>query len=403
MADKKQLILVVEGTAALAPYWRTIVSDYLEKVIRSFCDSESLKPSGTIAELALIIFNAHGSFSPCLVQRSGWIRNVDCFFEWLSAIHFTGDGFGDAAIAEGLGEALMMFPPQNQHNLGVERHCILVAASNPYPLPTLVYRPPMQKTEATDNNEAQSESCFSDAETIAKAFAQCSVSLSVICPKQLPKLKAVYNAGKRNPSAADPTIDIVKNPHYLVLISETFLEALVALNRSGITNLPSQSPLKSDATSAPPGALQSTKSKYVKVWEGSLYGQRQGQPVFITRLEGYLKASAFETLAAYWPPTIHIVRIISQDHMNTKQYVGKSDFLVFRAMNQHGFLGQLQEKKLCAVIQLPSQTLLLSVSDKACRLIGMVLPGVVSNLLGITDIHSATASTTTATTDSTIC
>ncbi|CAI9278640.1 unnamed protein product [Lactuca saligna] len=396
MADKKQLILVVEGTAALAPYWRTIVSDYLEKVIRSFCDSESLKPSGTIAELALVVFNAHGSFSSCLVQRSGWIRNADCFFEWLSAIHFTGGGFGDAATAEGLGEALMMFPPQNQHNLGVERHCILVAASNPYPL--------MQKTEASDNNEAQSESCFSDAETVARAFVQCSVSLSVICPKQLPKLKAVYNAGKRNPSAGDPTIDIVKNPHYLVLISETFLEALVALSRrSGITNLPSQNPLKSDATSAPPGAVQSTKSKYVKVWEGNLFGLRRGQPVFITRIEGYLKASASETLAANWPPTMHIVRIISQDHMNCRQYGAMADFLVFRAMNQHGFLGQLQEKKLCAVIRLPSQTLLLSVSDKACRLIGMVLPGVVSNLLGITDIHSATASTTTATADSTIC
>ncbi|XP_023746257.1 mediator of RNA polymerase II transcription subunit 25 isoform X1 [Lactuca sativa] len=675
MADKKQLILVVEGTAALGPYWRTIVSDYLEKVIRSFCDSESLKPSGTIAELALIIFNAHGSFSSCLVQRSGWTRNVDYFFEWLSAIHFTGGGFCDAAIAEGLGEALMMFPPQsmpqNQHNLGVQRHCILVAASNPYPLPTPVYRPPMQKIEPTDNNEAQSESRLSDAETIAKAFAQqCSVSLSVICPKQLPKLKAVYNAGKRNPSAADPTIDIVKNPHYLVLISETFMEARAALSRSGITNLPSQSPIKVDATSIPPvsapppssvppangsmmnrqpvpvgnippatvkvepttvtsmppvpvpipapsfqhvppvqrptpppmqmssplsvsqemlssndgiqdmkpivsniqppmrpavtvnhnilnnlsqariinqaaiaggtsmgipnpmavhmsnmissgmastipvaqtvissgqsvipsmampttstvpgsfasatsnisqpiqgsvgmgnsvpgmsqgsipgpqmvqsgmgmsqnnmmsgvvgvgqtgsgtgtatgtgtmtgmgsmmptpvmtqqqvqgmqsggvnnnnnntaanvgltqqstGALQSAQSKYVKVWEGNLSGQRQGQPVFITRLEGYRSASASESLAANWPPTMQIVRLISQDHMNNKQYVGKADFLVFRAMNQHGFLGQLQEKKLCAVIQLPSQTLLLSVSDKACRLIGMLFPG----------------------------
>lgn len=29
-----------------------------------------------------------------------------------------------------------------------------------------------------------------------------------------------------------------------------------------------------------------------------------------------------------------------------RQYVGKADFLVFRAMDQHGFLGQLQEKKL---------------------------------------------------------
>lgn len=684
-ADKKQLILCVEGTAALGPYWRTILSDYLDKVIRSFCDNETLKSPGTIVELALIVFNSHGCYSSCLVQRSGWTRNVDYFFEWLSAIHFSGGGFCDAAIAEGLGEALMMFPvnaSQNQHNIGVQRHCILVAASNPYPLPTPVYRPQIPKTEPTDNTEAQSESRLSDAETIAKTFPQCPVSLSVICPKQLPKLKAIYNAGKRNPSAGEPTIDIVKNPHYLVLISETFMEARAALSRSGITTLPTQSPIKVDQSSVPPvsgppptsvppvngsmmnrqtvsvgsvppatvkvepttvpsmppaqvpvpatsfqhvppvarptsqgiptmqtssplsvsqdmlsnndtvmqdmkpnvtgmqqparpagpvnvsilnnlsqarlmnngtsmgipsiggnpmamhmsnmissgmastvpvsqtvissgqpgiapisgtvqstvpvpgsftsttsnmsgspsqplgnlqgsvgmgqpvsgisqgnlpgtgpqmvqsgmgmnqnmmggvgqgqsgmtgvgtgtgtgtgsgpgmmptpgigqqvpgmqtlgvnnntaanaglpqqtsgggaGALQSAQSKYVKVWEGNLSGQRQGQPVFITRLEGYRSASASESLAANWPPTMQIVRLISQDHMNNKQYVGKADFLVFRAMNQHGFLGQLQEKKLCAVIQLPSQTLLLSVSDKACRLIGMLFPG----------------------------
>ncbi|KAF5745287.1 mediator of RNA polymerase II transcription subunit 25 isoform X2 [Tripterygium wilfordii] len=123
------------------------------------------------------------------------------------------------------------------------------------------------------------------------------------------------------------------------------------------------------------GALQSAQSKYIKVWEGNLSGQRQGQPVFITRLEGYRSFSAAENLAANWPPTMQIVRLISQDHMNNKQYVGKADFLVFRALNQHGFLAQLQEKKLCAVIQLPSQTLLLSVSDKAFRLIGMLFPG----------------------------
>lgn len=33
---EKQLILVVEGTAAMGPYWSTIVSDYLEKIIRFF-------------------------------------------------------------------------------------------------------------------------------------------------------------------------------------------------------------------------------------------------------------------------------------------------------------------------------------------------------------------------------
>ncbi|KAD4983024.1 hypothetical protein E3N88_19695 [Mikania micrantha] len=662
MADKKQLILVVEGTAALGPYWSTIVSDYLEKVIRSFCDNDTLKSSGTIVELALVMFKTHGSYSSCLVQRSGWTRNVDYFFEWLSALHFSGGGFCDAAVAEGLGEVLMMFPyanvPQNQHNLGVQRHCILVAASNP-----------------SDNSDTQSESRLSDSETIAKVFSQCSISLSVICPKQLPKLKAVYNAAKRNPSSPDPTIDVVKNPHYLVLVSETFSEAWAALSRSGYTNLPSQSPIKVDTTSIPPisgpplasgtsnaslmncqpvsagtippatepptvssmppaptqvtaplfqhvppvvqapsqevlfmqtssplsvsqemlsnnetvqemkpivneiqpplrptdpvnvsilnnlsqarlmksaalaggtsmgqppvigrnptamhmnrmissgmastvpisqtlipsgqssitpisgsrtvsgtvpihvpgsfapatsnmtgsasqtlggnlqgsvgmvqpvsgtvqrnlagpqmaqsgmgvnqnmmggvgqpgvdvavagtgtrmptpsisqqlqgmqtlglnnattanvglpqptaggSSLQSAQSQYVKVWEGDLFGKRGGHPVFIARLEGYRSATASESLAANWPPTMRIVSLISQDYMSNKQYVEKADILAFRAINQHGFLIQLQEKKLSAVIQLPSQTLLLSVSDNAHRLIGMLFPG----------------------------
>ncbi|XP_016666819.2 mediator of RNA polymerase II transcription subunit 25 isoform X3 [Gossypium hirsutum] len=558
-----------------------------------------------------------------------------------------------------------------------QRHCILVAASNPYPLPTPVYRPQTQNLEQSENMESQTESRLSDAETVAKSFPQCSVSLSVICPKQLSKLKAIYSAGKRNPRASDPPVDNVRNPQFLVLISENFMEGCAALSRSGVPSLaPNQSPVKMDmasvnavagtpptsvpsvngsimsrqpvsagnvptatvkvepttitsmangpafphipsvprapfqavptlqtssplttteevmrssdnvqeikpsvggmtqplrpvppaaanvnilnnlsqarvmnsaalsggtsiglqsmgqtpvamhmsnmissgmtssvplaqtvyssgqsgmtslpgsgavtgTTQVPPNsnlnsfasatsnvagnsnigisqpmcnvqgavsmgqsvpgsmsqgnhsgaqlvqtgvamsqsmsglgpstvssgtgtlipapgmsqqvqsgmqtlgvnnnsaasmplsqqtssALQSAQSKYVKVWEGNLSGQRQGQPVFITRLEGYRSASASETLASDWPQTMQIVRLISQDHMNNKQYVGKADFLVFRAMNQHGFLGQLQEKKLCAVIQLPSQTLMLSVSDKAYRLIGMLFPG----------------------------
>ncbi|XAR65400.1 hypothetical protein NMG60_11009519 [Bertholletia excelsa] len=679
---KKQLIVVIEGTAALGPYWRTILADYLEDIIRGFCSSElaGQKPLASNAELSLVTFNAHGSYSACLVQRTGWTKDVDLFLQLLSAMPFAGGGFNDAAIAEGLGEAIMMFSApsasQTQQNVDWQRHCILVAASNPYPLPTPVYRPQYQNLEQGENIDTQTESRLCDAETIAKSFGQCSISLSVICPKQLPKLKAIFAAGKRNPRAADLPVDNVKNPHYLVLISENFMEARAALSRPGVTNLaPTQSPVKMDVASVPPvtgplptsvppvsgsvmsrqppsvgnippatvkvepttvssmapgptfphipsvarpssqgvpilqtsspisasqemisnndttqdlkpimaqpmrpvgppaanvnilnnlsqarqvmnsaaltggtsiglqsmggtpmamhmsnmissgmassvppaaqtvlssgqsaipsiagsgtltgtapvaqntapgsftsatssmagtsnlgmsqplnnlqggvsmgqsvpgmnqgnlpgtqmvqsgigmnqnmmsglgapgmssgtgamiptpgmnqqvqpgmqslgannnsaanipmsqqtsSGLQPAQSKYLKVWEGNLSGQRQGQPVFITRLEGYRSASASETLAANWPPTMQIVRLISQDHMNNKQYVGKADFLVFRAMNQHGFLGQLQEKKLCAVIQLPSQTLLLSVSDKACRLIGMLFPG----------------------------
>lgn len=44
----------------------------------------------------------------CLVQRTGWTRDVDNFLQWLSYIPFAGGGFNDAAIAEGLAEALMV-------------------------------------------------------------------------------------------------------------------------------------------------------------------------------------------------------------------------------------------------------------------------------------------------------
>lgn len=680
MSTERSLIVAVDGTAAMGSYWKTIVSDYLEKIVRAFVGSEVTAQKS--CDLSLIMFNSHGNLSACMVQRSAWTKDVSRFLDWLSEMSFSGGGFNDAAIAEGLSEALMMFPlPPNGNlppqSLDGKRHCVLVAATNPYPLSTPVYRPTFQLEE--EHVETYTGGPLCDAEGVAKYFPRCCVSLSVICPKQLPKLRAIYNAGKHNPRAVDPPVDNVKNPHFLVLIAENFLEARAALSRPGTSSLPSnQSPVKMDTappsvnsvtaqppTSVPPvngpllsrqavsagngppaivkvepttvtsmvagptfthipsvprpttqgvsalqtsspssasqdmvtnnesvqdlkpvvsggipqplrpggpansnilnnlsqvrqvvnsaaltggtsiglqsmgqnpmalhipnrissgmqstvpaaqtgyssaqsgmtsvtgpgslsgtiptgqnqglgsfapatsnitgnsnigisqptgnlqvspgmgqttpgmsqgslsgsqmvqngvgmnpnmmsalgptapssgtgtmiptpgmpsqgqsgmpsingnnnpggsmplsqqssSALQSAQSKYVKVWEGNLSGQRQGQPVLITRLEGYRSASASETLAANWPPTMQIVRLISQDHMNNKQYVGKADFLVFRAMSQHGFLGQLQEKKLCAVIQLPSQTLLLSVSDKACRLIGMLFPG----------------------------
>ncbi|KAL9401872.1 hypothetical protein Peur_005721 [Populus x canadensis] len=245
MADK-QLIVAVEGTAAMGPFWSIIVSDYLEKIIRCYCGNETSgqKPPTSSAELSLVTFNSHGSYSEypfhfypsceaCLVQRSGWTRDVDIFLHWLSAVPFAGGGFNDAAIAEGLSEALMMFPitpngNQTQPNIDGQRNCILIAASNPHPLPTPVYRPQIQNLEQTENIDAQNESRLSDAETVAKSFPQ----------------------GKRNSRAADPPVDNIKNPHFLVLISENFMEARAALSRPGATSLPSnQTPVKVDIAS----------------------------------------------------------------------------------------------------------------------------------------------------------
>ncbi|KAI3502636.1 hypothetical protein L1887_30835 [Cichorium endivia] len=247
MADTKQLVLVVEGTAAMGPYWRTIVSDYLEKIIRSFCEdsaNNSWLPDSPIVELALVNYNFHGAYSSSLVQRSSWTKNMNVFLEWLSAIDFSpGRNFCHAGIAEGLAEALMMFHsvPGSQNN---QRHCILVAASNPYPMPTPVYKPP-------DYIGMQTGSFLSDVETVARSFPRCLVSLSVISPWELRKFKAIFNAANGNAAA----IGNLKNPNHLVLISESFIEARAALTQPEIIEVPSpDSSMASaqDSSASPP-------------------------------------------------------------------------------------------------------------------------------------------------------
>uniref|UniRef100_A0A0D6QR51 Mediator of RNA polymerase II transcription subunit 25 n=1 Tax=Araucaria cunninghamii TaxID=56994 RepID=A0A0D6QR51_ARACU len=705
-SSDRQLILVVEGTAAMGPCWSQLRSEYIDKILRSFSGNElgNQKSSGTNTEMALVVFYSHGPHSVCSVQRTPWTTKIDVFLKWLSEITFCAGGLGEAAIAEGLAEALALFAlnqamAQLTQGMDRQKHCMLVAASNPYPLPTPVPRLPVQtSSQQNANSEFQTQQWLADAETVAKAYAQCFVSLSVIAPKQLPMLRSVYNAGKHNPSATDAVVENVKHSQHLVLLSDSFKDACSALNCSGATVNASSSVIKADLTSAamhsvslqPPTAAvrpssgqavngvmpghpqapnkalttgtvktevpssisltsasglphmtsgpllhgttqgvpgqyasssalstQDTKSnmdtadgqdfkslvgntsqqlrtvtasttnvsllnnlshsrlpsaalpgastlglqttgnnpgamhasnlltngmgsapistaqnvlisgqsgltsagtslelvgvgqvapnvsqngfgtgtnivgtsglgvgqpgssvntgingaqgvvglgqsisgmgnggmatgsqisqngvgmnqnvlagmgpvgvssgagtmvpkpslnqsvqlgnlqgpgvgnnsaanlqipspatasqqqmpsseKYTKVWEGILGGQRQGKPVTICRLAAYRNMSSPEILAADWPMSMQIIKLISLEDITSKHYQGKAEFLIFRPLTQHGFLVQLAEKKLSAVIQLPNQTLLLSSADKPGRMIGMLFPG----------------------------
>jgi mediator of RNA polymerase II transcription subunit 25 len=42
------------------------------------------------------------------VQRSGWTKDIDAFLSWLSGISFSGGGFSEVPICDGLAEALMV-------------------------------------------------------------------------------------------------------------------------------------------------------------------------------------------------------------------------------------------------------------------------------------------------------
>lgn len=78
----------------------------LVTILFSNRDSDLLLLALSCVAYFLLSLSCH---SACLVQRTGWTRDMDVFFDWLSALPFSGGGFSDVAIAEGLAEALMVF------------------------------------------------------------------------------------------------------------------------------------------------------------------------------------------------------------------------------------------------------------------------------------------------------
>ena len=59
--------------------------------------------------------------------------------------------------------------------------------------------------------------------------------------------------GKRNPRSADPTVDHDKNPQFLILLSDGFMEARAALSRPFIGSMaPNQNIVKLEGNPAPP-------------------------------------------------------------------------------------------------------------------------------------------------------
>lgn len=60
----------------------------------------------------------------------------------------------------------------NQQNVDMHRHCILVTASNPYPLQTPVYVPRLQNLEQSETIDSDPGNRLYDAEAVAKAFPQ---------------------------------------------------------------------------------------------------------------------------------------------------------------------------------------------------------------------------------------
>ncbi|KAH1265094.1 Mediator of RNA polymerase II transcription subunit 25 [Glycine max] len=222
MATRKLLNIVVDGNSALGPYWPKIVSDYLEKIVRSLIGNprgEGVNPS---CEVGLILYNFNSTLGLDYVQCFNWTKDVDQFLGFLAYLPFNGDNLNQHTIVKGLAEALVMFPKDDYFKC--ERHCILVATGEPVTRSMLVSLPVVKEGKFISGQFITLDATFL---RVAKMFGPLGVSLSVVTPNCHPLFISIFNLG--NYLKEDTPITNYGNGQITVLLSRNFKEAHYAV------------------------------------------------------------------------------------------------------------------------------------------------------------------------------
>ncbi|CAJ1939284.1 unnamed protein product [Sphenostylis stenocarpa] len=179
MANRKWLSIVVDGSTAMGPFWRKIVSEYLVNIVRSFFGNPRGEGVYRNCEVGLIIYNTGPSIGRN-VQYINWTNNMEQFLALLPFLSFQGHSLNHTA-AEGLAEAL-----------GCERHCILVATGEPVAERMLV---PLPRVHQGKFIHGQIRILLANFLDVAKMFVPLRISLSVITPRLHPHFVSIFNEG----------------------------------------------------------------------------------------------------------------------------------------------------------------------------------------------------------------
>ncbi|KAG4394428.1 hypothetical protein AAZX31_20G029200 [Glycine max] len=245
MTTKKWLNLIIDGNSTLGPYWPKIVSEYLEKIVRTFIDNSREEGANHHCEVGLVMYNDNSDLGSN-VQYIHWTRDVDYFLGILSCLVFKGDSLNQNTMVEGLASALTLFPrPSNkmtaQEYYDGERHCILITARDPIPKRMLVSVPEIQGRFIG----TKLHTLKADFYEVAKMFGSLAVSLSIISPIQHPIFGVIFNMGNNDSSLANTPISDCRNEQFIVLLSRNFREAHYALHEKRTMDPPTKESVES--------------------------------------------------------------------------------------------------------------------------------------------------------------
>ncbi|XP_019745499.1 mediator of RNA polymerase II transcription subunit 25 isoform X1 [Hippocampus comes] len=178
------VVFVIEGTANLGPYFESLRKNYVLPAIECFNRGPPAETDfggdygGT--QYGLVVFNTVDCAPESYVQCHAPTSSAFEFVSWIDSIQFMGGGAESCSlIAEGLSVALQLFDDfkKMREQIGqTHKVCVLLCNSPPYLLPAV--------------ESVSYTGCTAD--NLVKIIRDRGIHFSVVAPRKLPALRALF-------------------------------------------------------------------------------------------------------------------------------------------------------------------------------------------------------------------
>lgn len=204
------VVFVIEGTANLGPYFESLRKNYILPAIECFNGGPPAETDfggdygGT--QYGLVVFNTVDCAPESYVQCHAPTSSAFEFVSWIDSIQFMGGGAESCSlIAEGLSVALQLFDDfkKMREQIGqTHKVCVLLCNSPPYLLPAV--------------ESVSYTGCTADS--LVKIIRDRGINFSVVAPRKLPALRALFEWASPVGGAVEPHPDYSQDPFHMVLV-----------------------------------------------------------------------------------------------------------------------------------------------------------------------------------------
>ncbi|XP_061702724.1 mediator of RNA polymerase II transcription subunit 25 isoform X1 [Syngnathoides biaculeatus] len=193
------VVFVIEGTANLGPYFESLRKNYILPAIEFFNGGPPAETDfggdygGT--QYGLVVFNTVDCAPESYVQCHAPTSSAFEFVSWIDSIQFMGGGAESCSlIAEGLSVALQLFDDfkKMREQIGqTHKVCVLLCNSPPYLLPAV--------------ESVSYTGCTAD--NLVKIIRDRGIHFSVVAPRKLPALRALFERASPVGGVVEPHPD----------------------------------------------------------------------------------------------------------------------------------------------------------------------------------------------------